>query len=296
MSHAQIVFTGILVFVTAMGNAPTTVIGINATEPVMASNGQEIPAHVTWLYFEAGDLAADSPVRPDEVVEWSGRSYGLVRLRGESVRVSSAVADRDLEIVDGVPGDDDLGPTAANSKFLYWVPRLRDVYPGEHALNPAYLAKSPDPDLVTMRFELPRGTLRTGFITPDKWEFRPSIETPIRRELAQEVILDVATTAPLALTLQDFRTKSERVLKFNRRDPVVTIGNTPEFDIFPDGSHAHTMAVDHHFELYYRVYKEPPAVKPIPNRIEGGRVPGGGRFRVAVNRPSGVNCPPARVP
>lgn len=294
MTYAEIVFTGIITFITPTDGRPATAVALNVPEPVASSRGDTIPAHVTWLRFDLNDLEADSPVQPDAVVELGGRQHGVVFLRGEEVSVATPSTNSDLVIVDGIPGDGEL-PTPQNKEFLYWVPRLRDILGRELAINPAYLDRQPNADLLAMRFELNRGRLSTSLVPPVAWEFRPMLSTPFRRAMAQEVALRIALGGPLTLKLTRFGGSASRLVKFVRADTRVMIGNTPHANIAGGTLHEHGANVDHHFELYYRILAEPPHTVPLPYRSITS-FERGGRRRVISHGGNGMNCGPDRVP
>jgi hypothetical protein len=93
----------------------------------------------------------------------------------------------------------------------------------------------------------------------------------------------------------ELRANEARVIRLTGDEVRLMIGNTPEQDIEPTGVHVHETA-DHHFELYYRLFATPPAVKPIPYAVDE-REPVRVRPKLVVepHRAGGVNCPPLLI-
>lgn len=292
MSAAQILFTGIISFVSAMNGNPMAAVAINASAPTLSADGATIPAHRAWIRFELADLADDSAVRPDRVVDRDGVAYGVVFLQGESVRVASRILDSDLALEDGIPADPEA-PTAANEHFLYWVPRMRDMLGAMPRLDPAYLDRDPSPDLIAMRFELTRGHLATTRLAPAIAEFRPRAGSGLRRAVAQEVGLDLQLDGPLVLELSKFRSGDTRTLRFRSAATKVLIANAPEEELAPM-AHVHETTIARHYELYYRFLLDPPASKPIPVAVQSASRDG--RWRMVAHGDSTGYCGPDGQP
>ncbi|HWS70801.1 MAG TPA: hypothetical protein VN605_01745 [Thermoanaerobaculia bacterium] len=294
MNTAEILFTGIISFVSAMNGNPMAAVAVNASTPTLTASGATIPAHKAWIRFDLGDLADDSAVRPDRVVERDGVTYGVVFVHGESVRIANRMLDADLALEDGIPGDPEA-PTAANEHFLYWVPRMRDMLGTMPRLDPAYLDRDPSPELIAMRFELTRGHLATTRLAPAIAEFQPRLGSGLRRAVAQEVGLDVRLDAPLVLELAKFRSSETRTLRFRSPATKVLIANAPEEELAPaEAAHVHDASVARHYELYYRFLLDPPDSKPISVAVRSSSPDG--RWHMVAHGDSTGYCGPDSKP
>jgi hypothetical protein len=292
MGAAQILFTGIISFVSAMNGDPMAAVAVNASVATLSADGTTIPAHRAWIRFELDDLADDSAVRPDRVVDRDGVTYGVVFLHGENVRIANRMLDADLTLEDGIPADPEA-PTAANEHFLYWVPRMRDMLGTTPRLDPAYVDRDPSPELIAMRFELTRGHLATTRLAPAIAEFQPRLGSGLRRAVAQEVGLDLQLDGPLVLELAKFRSGEARTLRFRSLATKVLIANSPEEELAPS-AHVHDASIARHYELYYRFLLDPPDRKPIPVAVQSSS-PDGRRRMVAHGDSTGY-CGPDSKP
>jgi hypothetical protein len=283
MSHVDLILTGIIAILGATNEAPTTAVVLNASRPTPASNGTTIPAHVAWLSVDATLVASDSAA-PDRVL--NGQAIYL--LRGESIAVARHVP-KDLVLVDGVPNNARV-VSEENRRFLHWAARMREIWPGEHALNPAYTQRDPDPAMVAARVEINGGELATNYVSDIVWEFRPvKGSTPVTQPLAQQLDYAFDIDGPVILELRKFRSDEMRSIRLTSTSARVRVGNSLEEDIQPSGTHRH-LSVDTHFELYYQLFAEPPAERPIPVQVPGAPRPA--PRRIQPLSPEGANCPP----
>jgi hypothetical protein len=294
MTHVEIVFTGIMTFLAATGGDPMAVVALNVPTEIVASSGAVIPPHVTWVRFDMRELADDSAVRPDREISINGLNYGVVFLHGERARILNASNADDLVIDDGVPRDSEM-PTAGNQKFLRWVPHLRDVLGTDIRVKPAYVESDPNPELINFRMELLSGHLATSLVAPVLWEFRPVAGKGVRQAIAQEVTLSTVSDDPVVLELKRFRSATTRLLHLLPVDGKVGLffANGPESSVEP--GHGHAMPVDFHFELYYRMLADMPAVRPVPYRVDLSR-DGGGWYRSRLLLAGGFDCGPDGLP
>jgi|GEM_PF-5285448 len=293
MHHVQVIFTGIIALISsASQNGSMTAIVVNAPAAAVASDGSAIPPHVGWIMVEQA-LLAEGSATPDRIVTHDGVPAAVFILRGEEIRMNAAPAD-DLVLVDGLPSSGDVA-TAANRSFLHWAARMREIWPGEHALNAAYTESDPDPQLVSGRMLLSGGTLSTDYVGDRVWEFRPAAaRNRVRHALAQQIAYGFDAVSP-EIVLKKFRSNDTRVIRLNGGDLRIMVGNTPQEDIEPAGAHVHE-TVDHHFELYYRLFATPPASKPIPYLIDDGdHSPIGRKLVAEPHRTGGSNCPPLLI-
>jgi hypothetical protein len=293
MTHVEIIFTGIMTFLAPTGHDPMAVVALNVPTAVVSSTGAVIPPHVTWVRFDMRQLADDSPVRPDRVINVGGVEYGVVFLHGERARIANAPNTDDLVVDDGVPRDPEM-PTTVNQKFLRWVPHLRDVLGTDIRPNPAYLESDPDPALINFRMELLSGHLSTTLVAPVLWEFRPMMGKGVRQAIAQEVTLTTDSSDAVVLELKRFRSSSVRLLHLVPSDGRVSLyfANGTESSVEP--GHGHAMAVDFHFELYYRMLAEMPAIRPIRYRVDTPQE--GNRFQARPMSVGGFDCGPDGLP
>ena len=293
MHHVHVIFTGIIALISsAPQNGSMTAVVLNAATASVAADGTAIPPHVGWIMVEQAKLAEGSAA-PDRVVTHDGVPTAVYILRGEEIRLNAAPAD-DLVLVDGLPSSGETA-SAANRSFLHWAARTREIWPGDHALNSAYLDADPDPQLVSARMQLSGGALSTDYVGERVWEFRPGPRNRVRHALAQQIAYDLNAAGAIEITLRTFRSNAARVIRLKDGDAQLLVGNTPENEIESTAMHVHE-TVDHHFELYYRLFAAPPAEKPIPYLIENGnRRPGGPRFVPTPNFIMGGNCPPLLI-
>jgi hypothetical protein len=292
MTHVEIVFTGIMTFLAPTGHDPMAVVALNVPTPVVSSTGAVIPPHVTWVRFDMRELADDSAVRPDRVINIAGVDYGVVFLHGEQARIVNAPNTDDLVVDDGVPRDPEM-PTAVNDKFLRWVPHLRDVLGTDIRVNPAYLESDPDPALINFRMELLSGHLSTSHVPTVLWEFRPVLGKGVRQAVAQEVTFTTSSGDAVLLELKRFRSTTVRLLHLVSSNGKVSLffANGTESSVEPGNGHA--MSVDFHFELYYRMLADMPSIRPLPYRVEAP--PDGNRYHARLSV-GGLDCGPDGLP
>jgi hypothetical protein len=292
MTQVEIIFTGIMTFLAPTSPDPMAVVALNVPTAVVSSSGAIIPPHVTWVRFDMRELADDSAVRPDRVIDTDGLAYGVVFIHGERARIVNAPNTDDLVIDDGVPRDSEM-PTPVNAKFLRWVPHLRDVLGTDIRVNPAYLESDPDPALLNFRMELLSGHLSTSHVASVLWEFRPILGKGVRQAIAQEVTLTTSSSNAVVLELKRFRSTTVRFLHLVPNDGKVSLffANGTESSVAPGAGHA--MPVDFHFELYYRMLAELPAIRPVPYRVAAP--PDGNRFHSTLSV-GGLDCGPDGLP
>src|ERR1043165_681302 len=203
MHHVHVIFTGIIALISAASqNGSMTRIAVSAPAAGLASDGSAIPPHVGWIMIEQAMLAEGSAT-PNRLVTPDGGPAALFIRRGEEIRMNAAPAD-DLVLVDGLPSRGDVA-TAANRSFLHWAARMREIWPGEHALNAAYLESDPDPQLVSGRMLLSGGTLSTDYVGDRVWEFRPAAaRNRVRHALAQQIEYGLRPVSP-PIVLEEMR-------------------------------------------------------------------------------------------
>lgn len=293
MHHVHVIFTGIIALISSGQGGSMTAVVLNSPSAVVASDGSSIPPHVGWIMIEQAMLAEGS-AKPDRVLDHDGVPAALYLLRGEEIRVGGMPA-QDLVLVDGLPSSGETA-VAANRSFLHWAARMREIWPGDHALNPAYLDSDPDSRLVSGRMLLSGGSLSTDYVGDRVWEFRPAAaRNRVRHALAQQIEYGFDAAGAAEIVLRKFGSEETRVIRLEGDDVRLLVGNTPEEDIVPTGAHRHE-TIDHHFELYYRLFEAAPAFKPIPYLVDDGtRHPVGPRFGAAPYRTGGSNCPPLLI-
>lgn len=292
MHHIQVIFTGIVLLLGPdRVSQHVTAVLVNGTQASVASDGTALPAHYAWLRFPLDALDGASTAVVDRTVTIDGHEYGVVLLKGVSVALPES-DDRDLILDDGVPGDV-AAATADNARFLWWVSHIGQLWEGSHTLRDGVAGPHPDPQLLSARVSLNRGTLATDTLTEENVAFTTSTRIS-PHPIAHTVALTLnARSRRFVIRLDSFdgSTRERRLVlnaPKNGDDLRLMIANTTAED--PEGGsyHVHN-GPDRHYELYYRLFVDAPADMPVPifNPTSSSR-----RLQP---RPLGIfaDCPPA---
>lgn len=90
MTQVEIMLTGIMTFLAPISHHPMAVVALNVPTAAVSSSGAVIPPHVTWVRFDMRELADDSAMGPDRVIDIDGLAYGVGFIRGERARIVTA--------------------------------------------------------------------------------------------------------------------------------------------------------------------------------------------------------------
>lgn len=171
---------------------------------------------------------------------------------------------------------------------------------------------------VNSRFALKAGELAPSYVNSDQWLFQPGVTFHAAKQgwIPQEVTLSTTLDEDaLELSVRDVMSGTLNAVisvKPNSGTQInVVLANVPHDDLLPNSTCAnydcqanpdHPCCTDHHFELYYRAYDDPPDHPPVPHRLptkvspppltgscEKGQV--ANFFRVG-----GPNCGPEQYP
>lgn len=215
--------------------------------------------HIPYVEIEASDLPKDEAVNASKTFTRGAhpltRTYHRFDLAGERVSIRNAGQGngRLIEI-----------PT-----FGERVPRMTLVCP-DCPPNPRAECFDPAPprDLVAAYFDMRSGYLSAGPVENDVTTFEEGSKWPPRR-LAQWAQLDVTFQGDHAeVLIEKFDGSSSRTIPLARDAAVVTFGNQLEVDI--EETSAKSTDRSAHFDMYYDIGQDLPAIRPKPSKSKGG--------------------------
>jgi hypothetical protein len=204
---------------------------------------------------------------------------------------------------------------ADDHESLYWLARLRSVAPAGGELANVFDTHTTP---ATSWIEIPYGTLTGKVVSPFVWRIQPrrGVHLPWEHAMAQEIRwdLDVSSGNTVKFTATRFADASKRAtLTLTEKGDgkrFITLENTPLLDALPHACDPCCETCDrpceredHHFEQYYKLFKEEPPVKPYPyllmeTKYRDCRVATLLESRnkmIDVRKVTGANCPPVVI-
>lgn len=293
----RVLFSGLIAFVPNEDGTELTVLLLNADHSHHTSDGSTYPPHNPVLIARSGNCTGDCPKRDlyaakamfsgmsltqaqdaleaaiDGGAAWPLLGSDLFIRKGSSGAAelpALSIVNNTRGTVNGVPA---IIPTTSNArKDFSWVATLSQICP-TCTLNPALVGSQPPSGIVAARLRLKSGNVFTysvarlgANVTPvhfKRLDGRGNA-SPYTQAVATWVAADITVTGNdieiFDAKLDGSATRSMKLTPDSNGRVEVTILNLPPF-VPPASPHNDAPQVGKHFEMFYEIAQNPPALE-----------------------------------
>ncbi|MDQ3281109.1 MAG: hypothetical protein M3Q69_06830 [Acidobacteriota bacterium] len=291
----RILFTGLITFVPSQDGKEVTVLLLNVPHQYHLSDGTSLANHKPLLIARAGNCTGNCPKRDSNIAQFMFADQttaaaldsleaavaggGAWDLSGSDLAIrkgSTTAADLPaLELTNtrtSVNGQLQSIPSTSNERQDFsWVADLKKICPSCSNLNADILGAQP-PAIVAARLRLRSGKVFTysiarigNEVTPVKFERLDGqgSTAPYSQAIASWVGADIAITGDdveiVDTKLDGTSTRSMKLSPDSTGKVEVAVLNIPSF-VPPETTTNATPEVGKHFEIYYELKQNPPAL------------------------------------
>jgi hypothetical protein len=249
----KLIISGICLVVPGDQKAPTRMTCPNATLGGVSSSGNAIAPHYPYLIINEDDLADKKQAATASFRMGTGGKQLVWILDSASIRIKET----------STPGTKSIALREAID--------LARVWPGKGKVRPEYWDVAANPDKVSSRFDIAGAQLSTGRPGPITWEFQPKQTPDAVVQKPSDEIVATLTLPSATIQVRNYGSAAkyeslEIALRPSADRTVdVSVGNAPLNDVLllPHSTNEHHLVM-HDFELFYRLFNQPPSRPPVP--------------------------------